>query len=108
MSKFQIYWNIIKPLGYYALVGVVVFMAIGLSLSIPVCLLWNWLMPYIFGLPTINLVQAFGLSILITLLSPKEIKLNNKQKEKKQPSYNSEVEDKLEDLLKDLSQQFRA
>ena len=65
-------------------------------------------MPYIFGLPTINLVQAFGLSILITLLSPKEIKLNNKEKEKKQPSYNSEVEDKLEELLKDLSQQFRA
>mgnify|MGYP001468242558 CR=1 FL=1 len=35
-----------------------------LLLSIPLCLLWNWLMPMIFGLPTITIPQAFGLWLL--------------------------------------------
>ena len=29
--------------------------------SIPFWLLWNWLIPPIFGLPNITLIQAFGL-----------------------------------------------
>jgi hypothetical protein len=34
----------------------------------PVMLLWNWLMPYIFELPTLNFWQAFGLSVLCNFL----------------------------------------
>lgn len=37
-------------------------------LALPVMLLWNWLMPEIFGLMTINFFQALGLAILSCLL----------------------------------------
>ena len=37
-------------------------------LSIPLMLLRNWLMPDIFGLPTINLLQAVGLAALSNIL----------------------------------------
>lgn len=37
-----------------------------------ICLLimwcWNWLMPLLFGLPTITFWQAFGLRVLATAL----------------------------------------
>lgn len=36
--------------------------------SIPVWLLWNWLMPEIFALPEIGLLQAWGLILMTSLL----------------------------------------
>lgn len=36
--------------------------------SIPAWLLWNWLMPVLFGLPSITLLQAVGLSLLARVL----------------------------------------
>ena len=36
--------------------------------SFPFWLLWNWLIPPIFGLPTITILQAFGLWLLIVLV----------------------------------------
>jgi hypothetical protein len=36
--------------------------------SLLVLLLWNWLMPAIFGLTTITFIQAFGLLILSKIL----------------------------------------
>lgn len=36
--------------------------------ALPVLLLWNWLMPSIFGLAKISLVQAWGLSALCSIL----------------------------------------
>lgn len=36
--------------------------------SVLVFLLWNWLMPVIFGLPAINIFQAFGIFILSKIL----------------------------------------
>jgi len=73
MKLFEIsmYWDVIK-LGIIALFS---FLLIGLVLSIPLCLLWNWLMPNIFGLPTISILEAFGLSALVTFLSPKQMNL---------------------------------
>ena len=41
---------------------------IALILSLPVWLLWNWLIPVIFGLTEITLAQAFGILILSSLL----------------------------------------
>ena len=32
--------------------------------SLPIWFLWNWLMPDLFALPSINLLQAFGLAWL--------------------------------------------
>ena len=34
----------------------------------PIMVLWNWLMPTIFGLPEITFWQACGLNLLATLL----------------------------------------
>ena len=39
-----------------------------LILSWPFQLLWNWLMPMIFGLPKITLLQALGLLTLSNLM----------------------------------------
>jgi hypothetical protein len=32
--------------------------------ALPVMWLWNWLMPYLFNLPTISFWQSFGLLVL--------------------------------------------
>lgn len=42
--------------------------------AVPVCLLWNWLMPTIFGLGKITFLQAWGLSILSGLLLKSGVK----------------------------------
>ena len=97
--KYSLYWEIIK-LGLY---GISVFLAVGLALSIPLCLLWNWLMPHIFGLPTINILEAFGLSALITLLAPRPLTLENKQKVD-----TDDTEKKLEEVLQNITSHFQA
>lgn len=51
---------IISALAMYTFVSVV--------LSIPMLLLWNWLMPTIFGITKITLGQAWGISFLCGLL----------------------------------------
>ena len=42
----------------------------------PLMVLWNWLMPMIFGLPEITFWQACGLNILSALLFRSTIKTN--------------------------------
>jgi hypothetical protein len=37
-------------------------------LGYPLMVLWNWLMPVIFGLPEITFWQAIGLNLLSTVL----------------------------------------
>lgn len=51
---------IVSVLAMYAFVSVV--------LSIPVLLLWNWLVPTIFGITKITLGQAWGISLLCGIL----------------------------------------
>ena len=46
----------------------VAFVLIGLIISFPVMWLWNWLMPVIFGLPVIDVFQAFGLYLITQIL----------------------------------------
>ena len=105
MNKFRIYWDIVYPTLGILLISAIMFFVIGMVLSIPLCLLWNWLMPFIFGLPKLNLLQTFGLSILISLLAPRKIDLGKKEKPNK---IDEDLNNNLEDLLKDLSSQFRA
>jgi len=51
------------------IVGVLaVLFVISLILSLPVMWLWNWLMPELFALKEITLLQAWGLSLLTGLL----------------------------------------
>jgi hypothetical protein len=52
-----------------AIVTVVsIFVLIALLFAVPVMLLWDWLMPTIFGLKEITLFQAWGLNFLCGLL----------------------------------------
>lgn len=44
-----------------------VFM-LSVVLAVPVMLLWDWLMPTLFGLKEITLMQAWGLTLLCSLL----------------------------------------
>ena len=43
---------------------IIALIVIGILVSFPVMWLWNWLMPPIFGLITIDVFQAFGLFLL--------------------------------------------
>ena len=109
MNKFRIYWDVISPTLGILFISAIMFFVVGLVLSIPLCLLWNWLMPFIFGLPKLNLIQTFGLSVLISLLSPRKVSLG--KKEPTSPDYSKELDEankNLEDLLKNLSSNFRA
>ena len=99
--KFNIYWDYIK----IGLMAIGVFVGVGIALSIPLCLLWNWLMPHIFGLPTINILEAFGISILVTLLSPKSFKFNGSDSKKIDTS---DIDKKLEEVLKNITSHFQA
>lgn len=44
------------------------FLAVAAGFSAVVMLLWNWLMPAIFGLVTINFWQALGILVLARIL----------------------------------------
>jgi hypothetical protein len=59
-----------KALAITALfLGVIALLAVlSLVVAWPVMLLWNWLMPEIFNLPIISFWQAYGLTVLCTLL----------------------------------------
>ena len=110
MNKIKFYWDIISPSLTIMLIGTIMFFVIGIALSIPLCLIWNWLMPSIFSLPTINVLQAFGLSVLVTLLSPRKIDLNKKKQIENIPDtkLNDDLNDKLEKVLQDITSEFKA
>ena len=52
--------------------GVAILIAIGIAAILVIATigmwLWNWLMPMIFGLPTIGILEFLGLSVLTSLL----------------------------------------
>tara|TARA_B100001094_G_C17465722_1_gene454993 strand:- start:112 stop:444 length:333 start_codon:yes stop_codon:yes gene_type:complete len=110
MNKIKLYWSIISPTLKIMSIGVVVFFVIGIALSIPLCLVWNWLMPAIFDLPTINVLEAFGLSVLVTLLSPRKIDFAKNKSVENIPDVklNDELNDKLEKVLQDITSEFKA
>ena len=48
--------------------GLLLILALVSLLGLAVMLLWNWLIPTVFGLPTISWLQACGLLVLCQLL----------------------------------------
>ncbi len=56
----------------FGLVFLVIILAFVFSaiVALPTMLLWNWLMPVIFGLPIIGFWQSFGLMFLSRLVLP--------------------------------------
>jgi ABC-type transport system involved in multi-copper enzyme maturation permease subunit len=49
-------------------VAMILAATVAIVLALPVKWLWNWLCPEIFGLPTLNVLQAWGLSTLCSML----------------------------------------
>lgn len=48
--------------------GIIVFVIVSILGALPLMLLWNWLMPVIFGLTKITFWQSFGLLFLCSIL----------------------------------------
>lgn len=59
--------NTVQILGIM-LLHLVLWPLFSLALAWPVQLLWNWLMPVIFGLPAISFWQSAGLMLLVSIL----------------------------------------
>jgi len=58
------------------IIGIMILIV--LILGLPVQILWNLLMPELFGLPVIGFWQAVGLNFLSTLLFKSNININKK------------------------------
>lgn len=65
--------NIINGLATL-ITALAVLFGISLVLSLPVMLLWDWLMPTLFGLTEITWLQAWGLNFLCGILFRDKIK----------------------------------
>lgn len=52
----------------WGIIGVAIGATLALFFGLIVMWLWNWLMPMIFGLPTLTYWQAWGLVILFHIL----------------------------------------
>ena len=54
---------IVKIISYFLAITLIILMLVVMCMvaGFPFYLLWNWLIPPIFGLPKITLIQAFGL-----------------------------------------------
>ncbi len=48
--------------------AVVLMVGVSLLASLPVWLLWNWLVPSVFGLRAISWMEALGLLVLVSIL----------------------------------------
>jgi hypothetical protein len=57
------------------IIGVIILTSI--ICAVPTMLLWNWLMPTIFGLTKISFWQAFGLDLLCGILFKSSNNNNN-------------------------------
>lgn len=55
-------------IGLWVILGIVAAAAFALVLGLVVMLLWNWLMPQLFGLSVIGYWQAWGLVLLSHIL----------------------------------------
>ena len=72
--------NILLKVSTYVLAFMVVLLGvffIGAIISLPFWLLWNWLIPTIFGLPEITWLQAFGLWTFLVLIRSSNFKYKN-------------------------------
>ncbi len=56
--------------------GIVLLFFLLIILAIPTMLLWNWLMPSIFGLTDISIWQAIGITFLSAILFGHKLNIN--------------------------------
>lgn len=50
------------------ILALLIVIGLDLVLTYPLMLLWNWLMPMIFGLTKLTFWQTFGLSVFVAML----------------------------------------
>lgn len=62
--------------GFLTVIGLLILLV--MLLGYPLQFLWNWLMPYLFGLPTITFWQAIGLNFMSTILFKSNVTTNKK------------------------------
>ena len=75
--------------------------------SFPFWLLWNWLIPPIFGLPNITILQAFGLWLLIVLVRSTRFDYSKTFGETKQIIEEKNF-DQWDDILFSIRKNYRA
>ena len=75
--------------------------------SVPFWLLWNWLIPPIFGLPNITILQAFGLWLLIVLVRSTRFDYSKTFGETKQIIEEKNF-DQWDDILFSIRKNYRA
>ena len=78
--------------------GLVLFAGIAVLIPWVLSLLWNWLMPLIFGLPEITILQAAGIFILSKILFTPGMGGNSsshKKKHKKDSAWKTEFKNKF-------------
>ena len=56
-----------EAVGFFVF-AILLFTVLALLMGLPTMLLWNWLMPEIFGLKAIGFWQAVGLNFLSSIL----------------------------------------
>jgi hypothetical protein len=59
---------------FFILIGLILLYTI--IMALPAMLLWNWLMPIIFGLTKINIYQSLGIVLLSEILFKSSSNLN--------------------------------
>lgn len=59
--------NWLEKIGTAVIVGPVIILVLAIILVLPTWWAWNAVMPYVFGLPTINGWQAFAIVLLTSL-----------------------------------------
>ena len=59
-------------------IAIVILLLVAVLFAIPTLLLWNWLIPVLFGLKTITLFQAWGVNVLTGILFKSNYKSVNK------------------------------
>jgi|TARA_B100000700_G_scaffold299422_1_gene366468 hypothetical protein len=101
LSKFGFTDHLILAKSYFK--SLITFFGIGLLLSIPMCLMWNWLMPIIFGLPKLNILETFGLSILANMFMSRPPTTTETAEIVAQPELDEyyKMREELENSLKD-------
>lgn len=55
------------------------FLLSAIIMAFPTMWLWNYLMPYLFGLMKINLYQAMAMNFLSSILFKANVSINNKK-----------------------------
>ncbi len=62
--------DILKGIGTVVVYILLFVFFYSLIIALPVRILWNWIVPELFGLTKITYLQAFGISLLFRFLIP--------------------------------------